>query len=109
MDARLLSLRNGERLSFSRISGLLGKTRASALSRYYRLIGHEFPSSRRKRKPPLAPSMPTPPRLGQNTVGVSKYPYAPDCSCPDFAWDDDHCAAVLASGGYPVLARRAEA
>lgn len=33
-------------------------------------------------------------------------PFAGDDSCPDFAWDDDHCTAVLARGGYPVLERR---
>lgn len=36
----------------------------------------------------------------------SKTPYAPDCSCPDFAWDDDHCEAVLSLGGYPILPLR---
>lgn len=33
----------------------------------------------------------------------STAPFEPDASCPDFAWDDDHCAAVLAHGGYPAL------
>lgn len=37
----------------------------------------------------------------------SKTPFASDDSCPDFAWDDDHCAAVLALGPYPVMPRRA--
>lgn len=38
----------------------------------------------------------------------SKAPYAPDCSCPNFAWDDLHCAAVREARpqGYPVLAVR---
>lgn len=36
-------------------------------------------------------------------IAPSKTPFAADDSCPDFAWDDDHCAAVNAGGGYPVL------
>lgn len=33
----------------------------------------------------------------------SRTPFAPDHSCPDFAWDDEHCGAVLGAGGYPVI------
>ena len=35
----------------------------------------------------------------------AKAPYAPDSSCPDFAWDDQHCEAVRGArpDGYPVM------
>lgn len=33
----------------------------------------------------------------------AKQPFAPDCSCPDFANDDAHCEAVNALGGFPAL------
>ena len=33
-------------------------------------------------------------------------PFQPDCSVPDFANDDEHVAAVMAAGGYPVLQLR---
>lgn len=36
----------------------------------------------------------------------STAPFAPDNTCPDFAWDDDHCEAVLSVGGYPILPLR---
>jgi transposase len=36
-------------------------------------------------------------------IKPSLTPFAPDDTCPDFAWDDDHCAAVNALGGYVAL------
>lgn len=38
----------------------------------------------------------------------AKVPFAPDCSCPDFAWDDQHVAAVYAAraDGFPVAFSR---
>lgn len=37
----------------------------------------------------------------------AKAPYAPDCSCPDFANDDDHIRAVIAEGGFKWKVRSA--
>lgn len=45
-------------------------------------------------------------RMLNADIKPSLTPFAPDDTCPDFAWDDDHCAAVLAKGGYPVLQLR---
>lgn len=36
-------------------------------------------------------------------LAPAQYPFASDCSEPNFAWDDVHCAAVLARGGFPAL------
>lgn len=107
IDAELLRLRDEEQLKFSRVALKLGKSRGAVLSRYYRLIGHGFPSDYRRRLPSAVP-MTGGARLERiPEVRPAKYPYAPDCSCPDFAWDDDHCDAVLAAGGFPILERRA--
>jgi hypothetical protein len=36
----------------------------------------------------------------------SEAPFAPDGSCPDFAWDEAHCGAVIERGGFPILPAR---
>jgi hypothetical protein len=43
------------------------------------------------------------------TLTPSKHPYAPDCSCPDFAHDDQHIEAIAKAHGhgFPYLARTA--
>lgn len=105
-DARLLHLRDEQRLRFSTIAPLLHKSRSAVVGRYYRITGHGFPSDRRHRPRKQASG----PKLAHHEmrgVPAAKYPYAPDCSCPDFAWDDDHCGAVMAAGGFPILERRA--
>jgi hypothetical protein len=50
------------------------------------------------------PSYKLPPRRLLNAeIKPSLTPFAPDDTCPDFAWDEQHCAAVLAEGGYVAL------
>lgn len=41
-------------------------------------------------------------------IEPAKYPFAPDSSCPDFAYDEEHIAAVLAErpNGFPVAFMR---
>jgi hypothetical protein len=99
-DAQLKAYRSAG-MSWDEVGELMGVTAASARGRLGRLK-----SGRVKREyHRLGPSR----RIGSGAVTGQpcKYPYAPDDTCPDFAWDDEHCAAVLAEGGFKVLVRRA--
>jgi transposase len=43
------------------------------------------------------------PMVATYEITASKEPFASDSSCPDFAWDDAHCEAVLALGGFKSI------
>lgn len=101
-DEQLIALKRSG-LSFAEISRLYGTTRNAIQGRLYRATGAH---SRRK----IRTSKPSSNGLAGDTKGrrnkqivPAKYPYAPDTSCPDFAWDDDHCAAAMATGGFPAM------
>lgn len=107
LDARVLKLRHEAHKSFAQIGAAIGKTSRSVGSRYYRLIGKRFPSDVVRDGQHLG-------RLLEPVhtfvdLKPSKFPFAPDCSVPDFANDDEHCAAVSAAGGYPALNLRRRA
>lgn len=107
-DEKLLRLRHDDRLDFGSIALVIRKSRGAVIGRYYRLIGHGFPSDRRYRvKGQIKAPKLVAERDRSTEIRPAKYPYAPDCSSYDFAWDDDHCGAVIAHGGFPVLERRA--
>lgn len=92
-DALLVTARDSGR-KFPGIAAELGVSKNAALARYHRLKRTVF-----------------------GTRGISyhwyrnlapaSHPYAPDSSCPRFARNDAHCAAVLSTGAYPVMPRRA--
>jgi len=46
-------------------------------------------------------SKPREPSHALKNLARAKYPFAADDSCPDFAHDDAHCAAIRARGGFP--------
>lgn len=109
-DEKLLDMRR-RGLTFAVCGRLLGVTRNAAQGRWYRVTGaHE------KRTPRFKPEVVQRDRQvvvkdwrKSKDIKPAKYPYAADCSCPAFAWDDQHCAAVLAAGGYSAFKFRTAA
>lgn len=93
---------HAESYSYQQIALELGVPRSAISGIVYRI---RHPKPKRARKPITRENRPG--TSAECNIPI-KYPYAPDSSCPDFAWDDDHCGAVNALGGYPNLyARRA--
>lgn len=90
--------------TFAVIGRALGVTRNAAQGRYYRLTG--LASAVKPRVYRLRSRTEVPRHRTYKTLAPSETPFAGDDSCPDFAWDDDHCAAVLALNPYPVMPRR---
>jgi hypothetical protein len=95
---KALALRT-EGLTHAQIGKILGATRQSICGMLWRHDNPERARGYKVRNPDG--------RHGAKPSTIdykpAKHPYAPDCSCPDFAWDDDHCAAVLAHGGFIAL------
>ena len=106
-DAILLRLRDKDGLTFSRLCHQVGKTKQGCISRYHRLKGNLFPSEVIRE-----PGKGRPKNYVTHVyrdLKPAKHPYAPDSSCPDFAYDDLHCEAVLAVGAFPILNLRSAA
>lgn len=89
--------------SFTEIGRRLGISKQAAQGRWYRFTGAYEKRIQRVRG--VSTVNDTGARKFQD-LKPAKYPFAPDSSCPEFANDDDHCAKVLAEGGFPVLAIR---
>ena len=106
LDAELLRLRDKEGLSFPKTAKALGVRRDQALGRYHRLKKTKFQSlaDRHLRRKRIYQ-----PCRHEKLIEASKYPFAADSSCPDFAWDELHCAAVLAAGGFAAFKFRTAA
>lgn len=105
IDAQITAMR-ADGVPFPAIGKAVGASRGAVQGRYYRQT--DQPSVRKPRKRSDRPRKVTDPRHYYRSLKPSKTPFAADISCPDFAWDDDHCAAVLAIGTFPVLPRRAD-
>jgi len=84
-------------LTHEEIGVKLGATRAAVGSLFARIKrGHYERHAARNPAPPAF-------RFDRD-IKPSRTPFAADCSCPDFAWDEDHLAAIRAvrPTGFPV-------
>lgn len=101
MDQTLFALK-ADGLSHAEIARALKVSRCAIGGRLYRLR----PANSHKRR--TLPRQAKHSHKANAALLPSKTPFAPDFTCPDFAWDEDHCAAVLstAKGGFPVMPQR---
>lgn len=101
----VLRLRDND-VGYAKIGHKFGLTKNAVQGRIYRRllnIPSAVSASLRVRPSRSVPN----PYLTYRHLEPSRTPFASDLTCPDFAWDDDHCGEVLGAGGYPVMPRRA--
>jgi hypothetical protein len=100
--AEVLRLRD-EGVKFAVIGARFGLTKNAVQGRIYRRT-LSVPSAARTARREGSKRLPRSAYVSRRGhIEPARAPYAPDDSCPDFAWDDVHCGAVTAAGGFPVL------